>query len=228
MIPGSSTNSSGRGRPAKKLPAAVQAAYHNPANAMQMDHHNCSSRAKVDMKSNCSIKQHRDFLAVDTVHRHSAETGYKRECTMCSNPPSQLAALAYDVCLMTGQMHRFAAEAYAAYYQPAVKLPSGHMLAVGSLPYDIMSLEPANLVIEVMGKQHDTKLMTYANSNEMRGVSSSHIDEAKKAAAMAAGYSVVWLMAGEQRDRVSRWLFVLLEALAHVDAGLPPKHFSSL
>jgi len=132
------------------------------------------------------------------------------------------------VCLMTGQMHRFAAEAYAAYDQPAVKLPSGHMLAVGSLPYDIMSLEPANLVIEVMGKQHDTKLMTYANSNEMRGVSSSHIDEAKKAAAMAAGYSVVWLMAGEQRDRVSRWLFVLLEALAHVDAGLPPKHFSSL
>jgi hypothetical protein len=147
---------------------------------------------------------------------------------MCTRPPSKLAAQAYDMCLMSGAMHSFAAEVCIAYSQPAVRMQRGKMLAVGALPYDIVSLDPPNLVIEVMGKQHTNRIMQYAKSNEMRGISSEQIDAAKRKAAHDAGYSTVWLMEGEKMGRTIRWLAMLYEALEHVNAGLPPKHFSSL
>lgn len=227
MIPGSSTHSSGRGRPAKRLPASVQLVYLHPDNAMLIDYHNSSSRSKIVIKSNCHIPQHKDLLAVDTVNRYSTSEGYTRPCTMCSKPPSELAALAYELCLSSGLMQSFAAEACVAYDQPAVQLSDGRLLQVSSLPYDIVSLDPAGLVIEVQGEQHTGKDMAYTNTNENHGISSAELDQIKQQAACRSGYTTLWLVAGDQRNRANRWHKAMTKALLHVKAGLPIAHFYS-
>lgn len=227
LIPGSSTHSSGKGRPAKTLPAALQTAYENPDNAMVMSCHNSSSSSKIILKSSCGISKHKDLLAVDTANRHSSDGGYSRPCIMCSRPKSELAAAAYNLCLRSNHMHSFAAEACIAQGQPAVGLSNGAIFEVSCTPYDIVSLAPPNLVIEVMGQQHTDQPMSYSNSNESHGISSSEVDQEKLQAAKRAGYSMLWLMAGEQHGRTARWRKALNTALAHVKAGLPPQHFIS-
>jgi len=194
---------------------------------MVVDYHSSSSRSKIVIKSNCSIPQHKDLLAVDTVNRYSSTQGYTRPCVMCSKPPSELAALAYKLCLCSGVMHSFAAEACVAYDQPAVRLSDGRLLHVGSLPYDIVSLHPAGLVIEVQGEQHTGKDMAYSNSNEIQGISSAELDRIKQQAACRSGYTTLWLMAGEECNREARWRKALRRALLHVRAEAPIAHFYS-
>jgi hypothetical protein len=147
---------------------------------------------------------------------------------MCNNPKSQLAKQAYALCLSNNQMQRFAAEACVAHDQPAVKMSSGQLLSVAAIPYDIVSLQPAMLVIEVMGSQHSGNDMQHTNSHESRGQSSSEVDKIKAKAAMDAGYTVLWLMAGKDLSRNRRWQRALNNALQHVKAGGPAKHFISL
>lgn len=166
-------------------------------------------------------------MAVDTVNRHSNDAGYNRTCIMCCRPPSELAALAYSLCLSSGLKHSVAAEACVAYDQAAVTMSSGATVEVSTLRYDIVSLVPAGLVIEVMGEQHTNKEMAHLNSNESRGANSAELDRIKQQAAARAGYSTVWLMAGDQHGRTARWRKALSKALLHVTAGGPPAHFSS-
>lgn len=227
MIPGSSTHPSGKGRPAKTLPAAVQAVYDNPDNAMVMSWHISSSGNKISVKSSCCVCKHRDLLAVDTVNRYSSDNGYIRPCIMCSQPKSRLAGAAYKLCLRNVQMHKFAAEACIAQGQSAVVLSNGDTFHVSSTPYDIVCLDPPGLVIEVMGHQHDDQPMAYANSHESHGVSSTEVDQEKLTAAVRAGYSMLWLNAGNERGRTARWREALDSALEHVKAGLAPQHFIS-
>jgi hypothetical protein len=106
-------------------------------------------------------------------------------------------------------------------------MSSGAVINISTLRYDIVSLDPAGLVIEVMGEQHTDKEMTYSNSNESRGVDSAELDKIKQQAAARAGYSTLWLMAGDQHGRNTRWRKALATALQHVTAGGPPNHFTS-
>lgn len=146
---------------------------------------------------------------------------------MCSRPPSQLAALAYDLCLSSGLMHSFAAEACVAYNQPAARMSDGRLLQISSLPYDIVSLDPAGLVIEVQGQQHTGKEMSYTNSNESQGISSAELDQIKQQAACRSGYTTLWLLAGDECSRPGRWRKAIRKALLHVRAGGPVAHFYS-
>jgi hypothetical protein len=84
------------------------------------------------------------------------------------------------------------------------------------------------LVIEVMGSQHSGNVMQHANSHESRGQSSSEVDKLKAESAMKAGYTVLWLMAGEELSRDRRWRRALNNAIQHVNAGHSPKHIISL
>lgn len=165
---------------------------------------------------------------VDTANRYSDEQGYHRHCIMCSKPKSELAKQAYALCLSNSHMQRFAAEACVAHDQPPVEMSNKELLLVAQIPYDIVSLQPPMLVIEVMGSQHSGNVMQHANSHESHGQSSSEVDKLKAESAMKAGYTVLWLMAGEEPSRDRRWRRALNNAIQHVNAGHSPKHIISL
>lgn len=86
-----------------------------------------------------------------------------------------------------------------------------------------MCLQPPNLLIEVQGEQHTSKADCRQHNQGDTVGTRQHKDHVLADAAIAAGFSVLWLYPGDECGRHSRWAAALQMALEHVTANQAPK-----
>lgn len=89
-----------------------------------------------------------------------------------------------------------------------------------------MTLDPPGLLVEVQGEGHTHKADCREHNQDNTLAVRSEKDEALAHAAMALGWSVLWLYPRAEYGRSARWTAALEEAVAHVAAQKPPKTFS--
>ena len=187
---------------------------------MLLEWHTAYSSNKIVLNCNCGHEKHKRYLAADTLQRNIS-----LECRACEGKGSSLEQLAYELLNRMPEVQHFAMEACALSGQPAACTASGDWVHVSRHRADVITLTPANLLIEIQGQHHSGKPMGYTNSTSVHASSISQRDELLAAAARSVGFSTVWLMAGEEFDRASRWSRVLQQAVQHVVANRPPHHF---
>lgn len=134
---------------------------------------------------------------------------------------------AYAIVAQVPGIHLFAMEVCALSNSPPLQIASGEVLYPKAKKFDIVTVSPPNLIIEIMGRQHDDKPMSYSNSNESKGTSSVMVDAAYAVLAKAAGFTMLWLLEGEASDRPVRWMSAVQQAVQHVTAGEFPAHYTA-
>lgn len=92
----------------------------------------------------------------------------------------------------------------------------GQIHNVAKKAWDIELIDPAQILIEVQGEQHSSKLNTQPNNNDQSLGHRASLDHEYAQAALRANYSVVWLelREGEQDEpRCRRWLHTIEQAI---------------
>lgn len=218
-MPGSS-GSSGIGRPRAAYSEVAEGTYSYGLNHMLLAGHTPYSSNKIVLNCPCGHEKHKCYVAADTAQRNS-----KIKCRACAGKGSSLEQLAYELLNNMPEIQHFAMEACALSGQPTVCTASGEWVHVSRHRADVITLTPANLLIEVQGQQHSGKPMAYTNSTSEHASSITERDGLLAAVARSVGFTTVWLMAGEEFDRAARWSRVLRQAVQHVMANRPPHHF---
>jgi hypothetical protein len=94
--------------------------------------------------------------------------------------------------------------------------------------WDAVLLQPHSLLIEVQGEQHINKEDSRCNNMADILADRQAKDQALTDAALADGFSVLWLHPGAADDvqgRATRWAAAVQEAVQHVAAEKGPKLF---
>lgn len=127
------------------------------------------------------------------------------------------------VYVILNQMNAVTAFAVEAYAVAGQIQHDGKTVQVNRHSWDVITLEPANLLIEVQGDQHSSKLMTKPNCTDTDLNSRISRDHALAAAAVGAGYHVLWLSPGNERYRKSRWTRAIKLVLQQIEDHAPPR-----
>lgn len=139
---------------------------------------------------------------------------------MCSCKGSQHERIAYAILDQLPCIKHYAVEVYAD--RDVRELVARHH-PISKHAWDVMVAPPYKVLIEVHGEQHTSKLDTRSNSIDSCLSSRATRDHALAAAAVEAGYSVVWLMADTTKGTRRRWLQEIKKAISDADAGRPAK-----
>ena len=152
-------------------------------------------------------------------------------CRVCARKGSGPEQAMHKLLEAEQQVELFAVEACALSSPRLLETAAGGTLHVGRKRWDAVLLAPANLLIEVQGEQHHSKLCTRAHNLDADLADRLDKDQRLAAAAQAAGFSVLWLCVGEahetRRARAARWAASLRQAVMHVQAHKPPTLFVS-
>jgi hypothetical protein len=210
-IAGVQQGSGARGRPARKHTDAAKGSFVRHLSSRDLAQLPSYSTTKQVFKSRCQHTKHVRILSCQRVTRTSSAL----ECRVCCGKGSKHEQLAYKVLNQLECVHAFAVEAYAVAAQVQHE---GGVLNVNRHSWDVAVLQPAPLVIEVQGEQHSSKVMTKPNSTDSSLSSRCSRDDALAAAAVEAGYSVVWLVLGSERGRAARWSKTVSQALQDLEA----------
>ena len=163
------------------------------------------------------------YLAGDTAQRPARKDML---CRVCNNLGSDLEHVAYDILDSMPQVAKYATEACALAGAADMVSSCGELQRVSQHKYDIMTVTPAKLLIQVQGQQHYAdKPMGYANNGSHHNTSAAERDELLGVAARTAGFTMCWLVPGDECSRANRWRRILGQAVQHVIAGRPPHHF---
>jgi hypothetical protein len=157
-------------------------------------------------KARCGHAKHMRYMQCQQVTR----TGAALPCRACQGFGSSYEKTAYAACNRVPQVKAWAAEAHAVRGQYEHE---GQLFSISRHSWDIVILKPCRVLIEVQGEQHTCKLNTQANSNDDSLASRHSRDRALAEAAVALGYSVVWLLPGEERGRLRRWTALIEQAV---------------
>lgn len=133
---------------------------------------------------------------------------------------SKHECMAYAILNQLQCISKFAVEAYAVKDQ---FLHMGRQVQVSRHAWDVATPPPLKLLIEVQGEQHTDKHDTRTNNADTTLVERANRDHALAAAAVQAGYYVVWLIPGRERGRKQRWRTLIQQAVADQLANKPPK-----
>lgn len=162
------------------------------------------------------------YLAGDTAQRDARKD---MRCRVCNSLGSGLEHVAYEILDSMPQVAKYATEACALAGAADMVSSCSELQRVSQHKYDIMTVTPAKLLIQVQGQQHYDKTMGYANSGSHHITSAAERDELLGVAARTAGFTMCWLVPGDERSREHRWRRILGQAVQHVIAGRPPHHF---
>jgi len=99
----------------------------------------------------------------------------------------------------------------------------GRQVNVSRHAWDVITAPPLKILMEVQGEQHTEKHDTRANNVDTNLLDRVNRDDALAAAAVGAGYYVVWLVPGPERRRRQRWCALIQQAVADQLANKPPK-----
>jgi hypothetical protein len=140
---------------------------------------------------------------------------------------SSYEKLVYRLCDAEKSIKTYAVEACAVSEPGEREVCDGTFARVSKKPWDVMVLEPANLLIEIQGEGHSTKLVTEQNASDTSMAARRHRDELYAEAAVRAGFSVLWLevpgVKTSMRAMSKAWAAQLKKAVAYVKGSNPPK-----
>jgi hypothetical protein len=221
LIPGSSSSSKG-GRPRSAHAHWKQSSFSSEDNARSLEEYTAYSSAKNSYKCSCDNPKHMCYLAGDTAQREARKD---MPCRVCSGGGSDLEMLAYSILDSIPQIEKYALEACALAGAADIISSCGELQHVSQHKYDVMTVAPGKLLIKVQGQQHYDQPMRYTNSGSHHNTSAAERDELLGVAARTAGYTMVWLVPGDECNRADRWRRILGKAVEHVMANRPPHHF---
>jgi hypothetical protein len=184
------------------------------------------STSKAAFRCSCERAKHARFLGVQCAARSSDAFN----CRVCAGKGSRPERLLYSLLDNEHLIELYAVETHSVSSTAPLVLADGTTLRVSDHRWDAMTLLPPNLLIEVQGQQHTSKLDTRPRSPDASLANRLQRDEALVAAARAAGFSVLWLHTREGESEstcIARWAGRLQQAVRHVAARGPPLLFSA-
>lgn len=164
----------------------------------------------------CSNRKHVRLLALQTVSRGDACF----RCHVCRGKGSKYEKQLYAVLNQEGAVATYAVEAAAMGRKLQLEVAgSSSGLWLNMHRWDAVLIEPHSLLIEVQGGQHIDKEDGRRNNRGDTLADRQAKDQALADAALADGFSVLWLHPGAANDvqgRNVRWSAAVREAVQHV------------
>lgn len=223
-VVGSNAEGPKRGRPRKQLGTAADSKWIGGINHMLLSSKAAYSNDKGVVKCTCGNSKHCRFMAVQQIARRDDAFS----CRVCKGRGSSHEKLLYKLMDQEPLINLYAVETYSISEKQHLSLRNGDVVQVNRHAWDAMTIDPPNLLIEVQGEGHTSKLVTKANSSDDSLGIRAQRDQLLATAAHGAGFSVIWLCVSERGSETSRerdWAAKLKEAMAHVAAGKPPQLF---
>lgn len=216
---GSRKGAGSRGRPHNTPTAAAKASFSSEYSNIDISSVPAWSHSKAVFKSSCKCYKHFRYLSC----QRTARCNRSLACRICQGKGSSLEKLLYSILNKSAAVHAYAVEAYAVQGQ---NQHEGENVQLNRHPWDAALLQPAQLLIEVQGEQHSTKLLTKAGCTDISLSSRSSRDEALRAGAVQQGFYVLWLLPGEERGRHQRssWTRAIHAMLQKVKDKVPAFH----
>lgn len=214
--PGCYKRSSNRGRPREQFSAAAKSSFLSNLNAAALESNPSHSLTKQWFSSSCGHNKHVRYLSCQRVQVSNAALN----CRVCMGKGSQHECMAYSILNQLQCISKFAVEAYAVTGQ---FMHNGKHVQVSRHAWDVVTAPPLKLLIEVQGEQHTQKHDTRTNNADADLVDRMNRDHALAAAAVDAGFYVVWLVPGSERGRQQRWRNLIQQAVADQLQNKPPK-----
>ena len=183
------------------------------------------STDKAAFQCDCGSRKHCVFVGVQQAVRAG---GRAFACRMCAGQGSSHEHVLYECLDNEPLIERFAAEAHATSSHQQLSISDGSTLHLNRHKWDALTLVPPNLLVEVHGEQHTSKHDTRAHNRDSSLCARAEKDHKLAAAALAGGFSVLWLHPhSDEHERVrrKRWADQLRAAAAHVHAGGCPLLF---
>jgi hypothetical protein len=197
------------------------------ANYILLEEQALYSTIKLVFKCKCCNAKHAKLIALQTAQRRTDPFA----CRVCSGKGSKHERLLYYLLDYAASISLYAVEAVAIGKKIQLNVAgSSEGLWLNRHRWDAMLLQPHSLLIEVQGEQHiDTEDGRRNNRGDTLAIRQAK-DEALATAALAFGFSVLWLHPGDADDlrgRAVRWAAGLQLAVQHVTACKPPKLFKA-
>lgn len=205
-----------KGRTVGQLPATAKSRQLGTYFCCDFRANTAYSRSKRVYNCKCSNSKHLCIRADGTVSRNPTTLN----CRVCKGDGSQHEQKVYKLLDNCQEVHKYATEVHAV--QGTTDF-GGLQLNMGRHRWDILIMQPAQILIAVQGEQHNSNPDTRENSISSNLAEILARDEALAAGAMEQGFHVVWLCPGDEHGRNSRWLHAITTALQQAQAGMEAK-----
>lgn len=226
---GGTGGTSGRkpGRPRKDHDDEAMRKWESGSNAMLLGSKAYYSMDKGVYMCDCQHEKHRMFVSVRVGNTHPECVCHVCHALNTEEGSSSYERLVYRLCDAEELIEAYAVEACAVSEPGGVEVCDGSFAYVSQKKWDVMILTPANLLVEVQGQGHSTKLVTKPNNSDSNMAARWHRDHLYAEAAIREGFTVLWLEV-ESADTPERvlakaWAAELKHAVAYVQGKHPPK-----
>lgn len=219
-IAGCVKRSTKRGRPREQFTAAARKAFITDLNTDKLEDLGSHSTKQCWWKASCNNPDHIRYLTCHWV----SENPSSLQCRVCNKHGSSHEKEAYTVMASSKHVGQFATEAFVLKGEYEHNIDGVTTAAnLTRHPWDVVTAPPLKMLVEVQGEHHTTELNTQAHSSDEDLASKYSTDLALAEAALAQGYSVVWLQCEPLQGRSRRWAVQLKQAAADAVAGKQPQ-----
>lgn len=207
------------------MPAEAEERWLPGVNGMLLSSKAAYSTDKAAFQCACGEQKHCVLVGVQQVMRAG---GAAFACRVCSGKGSAHERVLYECLAKEPLIGCFAVEAHATISNQQLLMRDGSVLQPSLHRWDAVTLVPPNLLIEVHGEQHTSKLDMRSHNRDSSLCARAEKDHKLAAAARTDGFSVLWLHVdggASERARAQQWAEQLRAAAVHVHAGHPPRLF---
>lgn len=181
---------------------------------------------KLQCTADGQVTKHSALVTVRAAKNSSTAL----RCRVCGKKGSEPEKVLYALADKEELLQLYAVESCCLATKECVQLCEGGVVHPNKKRWDLVSLLPHGLLVEVMGQGHSSRPVTKPNSTEDSLAERQGKDYAYARAAVAQGWSVLWLWVNEldpsPRSRAATWAAQFRETLMYVCAGGAPQHFS--
>jgi hypothetical protein len=210
------------GRPTKGLTKQATAQLVPGQNVLEPSSYTAYGNNQLVISCNCRHSKHARLLQCQSVTRSSNATA----CHVHAGKGSAHEQEFYEVADREPLLTLYAVEAAAISKNIQLSIPGSRAkLHLNKKRWDLVSLTPPNLLVEVQGEYHTNKQDTRKNNRGDTVEDRQTKDSRLACAAVKEGYSVLWLFPGDKCGRSARWAEALRQALQHVQANRKAKLF---
>lgn len=198
-----------------------------------MKHHSmpyCSTHQntyKLPCITGGQLSKHCAYVSVRAANSSSTALA----CRVCMGRGSGPERVLYDVADAEQLLELYAVEACSLSKQEGVRLSDGTVIYPSRKRWDLATVTPHGLLVEVMGQGHSSRPVTKPNNTDDSISTRQLLDYGYAEAAVKQGWTVLWLWVDEGHSSFSRtfekWAALLREALMYVRAGNKPKLFNT-
>lgn len=152
-------------------------------------------------------------------------------CHVCKGQGSKPERLLYELLDKEECVQLYAVESFSLVQKAQVSLQDGTVICPNLKRWDVTTLQPPGLLVEVQGEGHSSKLVTRRNNTDDTITNRQLKDIGYAEAAQREGWSVLWLWWDEGCTKphtlAEKWAAELRKAVEHVVAGGKPELFST-